>query len=498
MSPQEIKETPAAGDSRRAGWAVPEDAVRGLTHPYRVAVAPPRRANPVPTPAPATVGPRIRIYKQDPSVRDLGVRVIFMPSVVLNGPADARIATELSGTSPVARNAEGDLLFEPGSPEFDCAHTFAVVRETLTMYERHNNGTPIPFAWNTGGTADRLTIFPRAAVGANAFYSRTAKALKFLYFRPAEVAEDVFTCRSTDIVAHECGHAILDGLKPGWLAAGGPPQTGGLHEAFGDLTAIFFALSQPDQAEALVAATKADLHAKSFLASVAEEFGAALGLEFGLRNADNDLKLSEVGNEVHAISQVFTGGVYDVLADIYAFEGDRQRKVTSPAFVLIQVASRLCKLLFDAIVAAPATGATYADVVNGMLRISADQGDPAIYRTFLRNRFTVREVVVSPVPPGDLLSGRMNMTDADYTGAGAAGDVTSVQVADDDSASLHAAQDRSSCCGTMQMPEFRLLDVDTLARRGPLTDDDILAVEIDALGRAFGGRDGGSDGRADG
>jgi hypothetical protein len=134
MSPQEIKETPAAGDSRRAGWAVPEDAVRGLTHPYRVAVAPPRRANPVPTPAPATVGPRIRIYKQDPSVRDLGVRVIFMPSVVLNGPADARIATELSGTSPVARNAEGDLLFEPGSPEFDCAHTFAVVRETLTMY----------------------------------------------------------------------------------------------------------------------------------------------------------------------------------------------------------------------------------------------------------------------------------------------------------------------------------------------------------------------------
>ncbi|MBC6459964.1 hypothetical protein [Actinomadura sp. HBU206391] len=493
MSPQEMPGTAVTvGASRAVRTAVPEAPGRRAAHPYQVeAVPPPRGPNAVPTPAPAAVGPRVRIYKQDPSVQDPGVRVIFMPSVVLNGPLDARVATELAGTTPVARNTQGDLLFEPGSAEFDCAHTFAVVRETLTMYERLNGGTPIPFAWNTGGTADRITVFPRAGVGANAFYSRTAKALKFLFFNPAETgAEQVFTCRSTDIVAHECGHAILDGLKPGWLAAGNPPQTGGLHEAFGDLTAIFFALSQPDQAEALVAATKADLHAKSFLASMAEEFGTALGLQFGLRNADNDLKLSEVGNEVHAISQVFTGGVYDVLADVYAFEGDRQRMAKSPGLILIEVAGRLCKLLFDAVVAAPATGAIYADVVNKMLQISMEQGDPAIYRTFLRNRFAVREVVVSPVPLSDLTSGRMNMTDADYTGNGKGEDVTSVRVADENSASLHAAQDRSTCCGTMQLPEFRVIDVDTLAKRGSLTDEDILATELEMLGRAFGGSGG--------
>ena len=30
--------------------------------------------------------------------------------------------------------------------------------------------------------------------------------------------QPVFTCRSLDIVAHECGHAVLDAWRPGWLA----------------------------------------------------------------------------------------------------------------------------------------------------------------------------------------------------------------------------------------------------------------------------------------
>src|SRR5206468_6793193 len=109
-------------------------------------------------------------------------------------------------------------------------------------------------------------------------------------------------------------------LKPNWLGFGNPPQTGGLHESFGDLTAIFLTLSQLDQVEAVIAQTKSNLHDKTFLSDLAEEFGLALGMPRGLRNADNDLKLSQVSNEVHALSQVFTGAIYDVLADIFSFE----------------------------------------------------------------------------------------------------------------------------------------------------------------------------------
>ena len=440
---------------------------------------------PVPIPVPPRTGHRCLIYKQDPSVTALGARTVYIPTVVLNGPADTRIRIELPGVTPVARNVGGDFVFDAGTPQFDCAHTFAVVRQAITMYERHNGGDPVPFAWNAGGNTDPVTVFPHAAEGANAFYSRTAKALKFLFFTPQgePPSGTVHTCRSFDIVAHETGHAVLDGLKPGWLSAGNPPQTGGLHESFGDLTAIFLALAQPDQADALVAITKSDLHDRSFLADLAEEFGRALGMPSGLRNADNDLKLSQVGNEVHAISQVFTGAVYDVLADVYTFETSRQRRTKDPALVLIEVASALCGLLFEAIVAAPATGARYVDVANRMLEISANRGDPAIYRTFIRNRFAVREITTAETPLRDLMSGRMRMTDAAYTGDGE--DVTQVGPHDEQSASLRAEQDRSRCCGTMQMPEYELVAPEKLARHGSLEDDDILRDDLDELRRAF-------------
>ncbi|MFF4238605.1 hypothetical protein ACFYYL_22260 [Actinomadura geliboluensis] len=440
---------------------------------------------PVPVPVPLRTGHRFLVYKQDPSVAELGARLVYVPTVVLNGPADARVRTELAGVTPVARNVNGDFVFAAASAQFDCAHTFAVVRQTMAMYERHNGGNPIPFAWNVGGNTDRITVFPHAGEGANAFYTRTGQALKFLFFTPQGQPQGtvLHTCRSLDIVAHETGHAILDGLKPGWLSAGNPPQTGGLHEAFGDITAIFLALAQPDQAEALVALTKANLHDKSFLADLAEEFGRALGMPSGLRNADNDLKLSQVGNEVHAISQVFTGAVYDVLADVYTFELSRQRRTKDAAVILIETASALCKLVFDAIVAAPATGARYVDVANKMLEISAGRGDPAIYRTFVRNRFAVREITTAETPLRDLMSGRMAMTEPGYTGDGR--DVTEVAPHDGHSASLRADQDRSRCCGTMQMPEYQVVAPEKLAMRGPLEDDDILRDDLDELRRAF-------------
>ncbi|WP_433227737.1 hypothetical protein [Actinomadura formosensis] len=459
---------------------------RASTAVQEAAPPTPRPApRPVPIPVPIRTGHRFLIYKQDPSVTELGARLTFIPTVVLNGPADARVRTELQDVTPVARNINGDFVFTAGSPQFDCAHTFAVVRQTMAMYERHNGGDPIPFAWNVDGDTERITVFPHAGEGANAFYTRTGKALKFLFFTPQgqPPGSVLHTCRSHDIVAHETGHAILDGLKPGWLSAGNPPQTGGLHESFGDITAIFLALAEPDQADALVALTKANLHDKSFLSELAEEFGKALGMPSGLRNADNDLKLSQVGNEVHAISQVFTGAIYDVLADVYTFELSRQRRTKDPAIVLIETASALCKLVFDAIVASPATGARYVDVANQMLQVSATRGDPAIYRTFIRNRFAVREITTAVTPLRDLMSGRMAMTEAGYTGDGQ--DVTEVEPHDEHSASLRADQDRSRCCGTMQMPEYEVIDAEKLARGGSLEDDDILRDELDGLRRAF-------------
>ncbi|MYN01453.1 hypothetical protein GTP41_05000 [Pseudoduganella sp. DS3] len=384
-------------------------------------------------------GARVLIWKQDPSVAEIGTRKLFMPGVFLEGPRDARITFGQPGIAPVSPNVFGDFIMQPDTDQFDAVHSFAVVRLTLTMYQRvlarADQGAPLPWAWNNSRNTEPLQVFPHGLPNVmNAYYSRNDRALKFGHFVPSGDMGRVFTCRSFDIVAHETGHAVLDGLKPKWILNSAPPQTGGLHESFGDLTAIFLALSQFDQVEAVVAQTKADLHDKTFLADMAEQFGLALGRPNGLRNADNDLKLSDTGNEVHAISQVFTGAIYDILADIFSFE--RAPGLRDDAAVLHHAAGYLCSLVLRALVAAPDTNAKYADVVNQMLRIAAEDGKPLEYASFIRNRFTLREVVVaSPAP-----------LTADQPADGELGAM--VEDAPD------AQQDRRTCCGTMNHAEY--------------------------------------------
>ena len=455
--------------------------LRNTVNTSRPSAVPPIPAPPPPIPPLVRKGPRVLMYKQDPSVTESGIRKAYLPTVAVNGPRDGRI--RLDGVAPVALNALGDFIGPaPTTEGFDAVHTFAVVRQTLTMYQRALGNVPLPWQWNGPSNTDPIAVFPRAGETPNAFYSRTLRALKFFFFTPPGSpagTPKVFTCRSLDIVAHETGHAVLDALKPNWILTGNPPQTGGLHEAFGDLTAIFLTLSQLDQCEAFVAQTKANLHAKTFLSDMAEQFGLALGRPNGLRNADNDFKLSEVGTEVHAISQVFTGGIYDVLADIFAFE--RRVHLEDEAVTLHRVAQYLCTLVLRAIIAAPASGATFADVVNRMLTISNADGKPAQYRNFLRNRFTFREVIVSPTPFA------LDQSDDLELDAGV------VDMED-------AVQDRHGCCGTMQNLEYDAeADADLQAQQ-----DELLTVFANGSAHArilFGdGADGngnGADGHGD-
>ena len=390
--------------------------------------------------APARASPpgaRVLMWKQDPSVPEIGTRKVFLPGVVLAGPRDARIMFGRPGIEPVSPNAFGDFVTMPDTPQFDAVHTFAVVRQTLTMYQRALAGThatPLPWQWNSSVDVAPLEIFQHGLPNVmNAFYSRAQCCLKFGDFIPSGQSERVFTCRSFDIVAHETGHAVLDGLKPDWLLADNPPQTGGLHEAFGDLTAIFLCLSHLDQCEAIIAQTRGRLHDRTFLADIAEQFGLALGRPNGLRNADNDITLAQAGAEVHAISQVFTGAVYDILADLFAIE--RNPGLLDCAAVLHRVGDYLRSLVLRALIAAPEHAATYVDVVNAMLRLAAEDGKPVGYRNAIRNRFAVREVVKSPVP-----------LDQDHE------EGLALEAAVQDAPG--ALQDRGACCGTMHLAEY--------------------------------------------
>jgi len=337
-------------------------------------------------------GSKVKIWKQDPSVKSIGIRSCYISTEVRNGPADNDII--LQGMPNVVGNADNDFLFYPEENplEFDAVHTFTIVRQVLTMFRRALNRMQITQNFNWFWGAEPINVYPRAGLDANAYYSRNEKALRFFYFHPSDNPQNplVYTCRSFDIVAHETGHAALDSLKPGYISNSWHPQTGGLHESFGDLTAIFTMLAQMDVCEAIIVESKANLHSKSFFPALAEQFGEALGRPMGLRNADNDLNMSDVSNEVHDISRVFTGAIYDILADF--FEKYEDPTQFDQAESLFRLGKYLTSLVIASIWKGPDDNATYSDIALKMIELEEDDERKEI----IREQFIKREILDAP------------------------------------------------------------------------------------------------------
>lgn len=338
-------------------------------------------------------GSRVKIWKQDPSVHSIGIRFSYIYSRVETGPADQDII--LQGMPRVVANANNDFIFYPEENplEFDAVHTFTIVRQVLTMLRRALNRMDITQNFNWFWGPEPIHVYPRAGLDANAYYSRNEQALRFFYFHPSNDESNplIYSCRSFDIVAHEVGHAALDSLKPEYLSNSWHPQTGGLHESFADLVAIFTMLAQMDVCEAIVVESKADLHSKTFFPAMAEQFGEAFGRPMGLRNADNDLKMSEVSTEVHDISRVFTGAIYDILADF--FELYQDPKLYDQAESLFRVGKYLTSLVIASIWQGPDSNATYADIAHKMLELEAEDQR----KELIREQFRKREIMDAPV-----------------------------------------------------------------------------------------------------
>ncbi|MCZ7627524.1 MAG: hypothetical protein M5R38_18725 [Candidatus Methylomirabilis sp.] len=131
---------------------LPTPTIEYRTHrkSLKVTVEPgmPVKPAPIPIPIPVVIGSRVLMWKQDPSVAEIGIRRAYLPGQVLTGPKDARISHGTPGIASVTPNAFGDFVHTPGTDAFDAVHTFAVVRQTLTMYQRCRavGGAPSPTA----------------------------------------------------------------------------------------------------------------------------------------------------------------------------------------------------------------------------------------------------------------------------------------------------------------------------------------------------------------
>ena len=307
----------------------------------------------------------------------------------------------VSEGKPLDRNSAG--LFQ-----FHQVSVWALLQRALVFFEDGDGlGRRIPWAFE----GNRLIVVPHAGYGENAYYDRTSKSLQFYYFGSEE--DTVYTCLSSDIVNHEFGHAVLDGIRP-YFNESSSVQTAAFHEFMGDLTAILLTLQNKTLRTQSALVTDGKIENAKTLSSIAEEFGNAVSGKPYLRTALNKDKLSEMANETspHRISQVLTGAMFDVLirlAKIYQRDPTDQpatdsattpkvgSKKKTPKQAFWYAADRMQRMAVQPLDLLPPVEVTFRDYALAVCRAQqlSDPIDPKGYYEMLIDVFRKREILTA-------------------------------------------------------------------------------------------------------
>lgn len=336
-----------------------------------------------------------QIYTQDPTVGK--TEKIALEGRIGEGPSDAYVVAPRDYYfTRYTDSTMGDFIYNPAiesqKAKFDQVSTFVVINQVREMYIRALNkidqqGGLRLEAWQWGKSP--ITYKIRAGNDANAYYSREERVLAFFSFYSTSMRKQIYTSQSFDVVAHEAGHAVLDTLKPGFFDSW-HPQTGAIHEAFGDLTAIFAAISIPVLRHNLLVETRGELSRESFLNKLAEQFGQSiLPKQDFLRNANKVFKLGEVSEEVHDLSVVLTGAVYEALIKITNLELAKNRGTQEPEMTLLLTSQEVLDLFLQAILKSPLENATFADIASWMIRLGGAEHQPIIRKAFERRNVPI-------------------------------------------------------------------------------------------------------------
>lgn len=291
----------------------------------------------------------------------------------------------------------------PGSVAFQASHLSVILSEAYDIWERYFGA---PYDWEMGKV---LKVQPRAGRDLNAYYDR--EALKFFYTGDEMTKRTTYTCESSDVVAHECGHAILDAHHPDYWSSL-HPETGAFHEAFGDITALLTTLQFPTVRERLLKETGGDLRLSSNVTRLAEQLGKALYVAFGkdvsgassLRDLVNTFRYQEswklpgtatatrLSSESHSFSRVFSGAVYQVFVGIYESKRKADAKLSADD-ALIQAREETGKLMATALVLAPPGDAVFRVIASSMFK-AEQQLFAGAYFDLLKKVFSNRRILL--------------------------------------------------------------------------------------------------------
>ena len=207
---------------------------------------------------------------------------------------------------------------DPTSASTLAVNAFGTVFQTIRMFEGlHALGRSVRWAFGS----EQLLVVPRAGEWANAFYDRSSRSLQFFWF-PAAAGTTVYTALSRDIVAHECGHALLDAVVPS-LYDSATPQSIAIHEAIADLVAVLMALDSRSLRTAVLERSHNTLAGANAFNGIAEEFGMARPGPEGvarraLRDLHNQSTLTDLaGARPHTLSTLLSAVFYETLSSIF-------------------------------------------------------------------------------------------------------------------------------------------------------------------------------------
>ena len=283
-------------------------------------------------------------------------------------------------------------------PQFHQVNVWAIVQSIINMYENKCiMGRPIPWAFN----GNRLILVPHAGELRNAFYDRSSKSIQFYYFHSQEKC--VYTCLSHDIIAHETGHAILDGLRPLYLVDTSL-ETTAFHEFVADTTAIMAALLNNELRFQTIQETGGDLSRDQIISGLATEFGFySYGRPY-LRSANKKINFGDVqeSHNPYTWSQVVTGAMFDILKEILAIRvtksliNGRQPSLRQ-AFNF--ATNRFRRVAFQPLDYLPPVDVNFSDYARAVLRADEllEPVDEKGYRAAIKGSLEGRGIDCSPV-----------------------------------------------------------------------------------------------------
>lgn len=243
------------------------------------------------------------------------------PSIRVQSKRANRLSTRSGFTFS---NVSPEGVAAPGTPQF----LFWQCREAaIAAVEAWEASAGPHKRWQ--GNRKKLALLQDVGVDLNAFYDQQS----FSFFHQTLGTDTFFSGASTDVVAHEIGHGLLDSIRPDFFSVNFL-EVGAFHEAFGDCLAILTALADKDSRVKLLAVT-ANLRKQNFVETTAEDLSAGIKKLIPNHNAAAPRRAfntfqfqlpstlpSNGGpgaliNEEHSFGMVFTGCFWDLLANLF-------------------------------------------------------------------------------------------------------------------------------------------------------------------------------------